>query len=71
MMNLYEAQKYTAQRQGEARESARVWRLARELGRQPQDRIGALVPNQLSIQQQLVGGCESGPSARRSRPTTQ
>jgi hypothetical protein len=55
MMNLYAAQKYTARRQAEARESARVWRLARELRRQPQDRLGAACHQSLG-QPAAVGG---------------
>lgn len=70
-MNLYAAEKYTARRQTEDRESARAWNSARELQRQPQDRIGALVPDPLGPRHQLVGGCASGHSPTGSWPTIQ
>lgn len=59
MMNLYEAQKYTARRQAEDREAARVWRLARELRRQPQSRAEALVPGHFGRRQLMASSGSS------------
>ena len=69
MMNMYEAQKYTAQRQAEERESARVWRLARELRRQPQARMEAIAPGPLGTRRQLMSSCDGSPSPRGSWPS--
>jgi len=66
MMNMYEAQKYTERRQAEDRESARVWRLARERRHRPQPRVGSSVQSQLSTQRQLAGGCDVSHSPQSS-----
>jgi hypothetical protein len=69
MMNVYAAQKYTARRQAEERESARVWRLAQELRRQPQPRTAATAPNPLGSRRQLAGSRDGG--SKGSWPLTQ
>lgn len=69
MMNMYEAQKYTAQRQAEDRESARVWRLARQMRRQPQARMEAIVTGPMGTRRQLINSCDGSHSPRGSWPT--
>jgi hypothetical protein len=62
MMNLYAAQKYTERRQAEDRESARVWRLARERKHRSQLQVRSSVHTQLSTRRQVADACEIGPS---------
>jgi hypothetical protein len=71
MMNMYEAQRYTEQRQAEDRESARVWRLVREVRRQPQARMEAVGSGPLGTRRQLVSSCDGNQSARGRRPIGQ
>jgi DNA-binding NtrC family response regulator len=71
MMNMYEALRYTEQRQAEDRESARVWRLAREVRRQPQARMEAIVSGPSGTRRQLVSRCDGNHSSRGRRPTVQ
>ncbi|MGH7642341.1 MAG: hypothetical protein ACRENX_04890 [Candidatus Dormibacteria bacterium] len=66
MINLYAAQKYTARRQADERESARVWRLAREL-RQPEQGTDEAAPPP----GRLPYGCDIDRSPRRRFPLAQ
>jgi hypothetical protein len=71
MMNLYAAQKYTERRQAEDRESARIWRLAREPRHRSQPQTGSSVQSPVSTQRQLADGCDIRHSPQGSWPTVQ
>jgi hypothetical protein len=68
MMNSYGAEKYTALRQAEERESARLWRLARDLRSRPRVRGRVLPLNIWGTRQEPGETCARG-SRRSARPS--